>query len=410
MSLANKFNLKTAVEEIKEDLVTDTPPVVEEPNQTTEVANEGDTVDTLEASTPIPLEEDLEQVPDHTEELEYMNSEVEKGFEAIAQLDKIAKALEAQEAKGVSLESYNDFALIAINNVRTSLGMESEAGDVTSEKTESLSKKVIEAIKKIWEKLISFVNSIISKITNYFDRSRKLYDKFSTYIKEEIIDTKVYTINPRYYRDHETVTAELVFENEYLKNFDHNLNIFEKYFEHLEHIYHSVIAENDIKHSKTLTELRLAESGCIFTLRGETKKHTDHITVKISPDHHFIKLEDTGTVHYHRVIPYKEIKQQRIMPYKGDDKHFNLYKSYVDYWSAIEKGHTRLEIRIKNLIDNKLAKNIKSIEKYDIDTQNSLKDLLSYLSRFNVYFFQYCTGLLEGPNWYIGSTMVKRNK
>jgi hypothetical protein len=425
MSLADKFNLKTAVEEIKEDLVTDTPSVVQKGEKPPTIANEGDTVDMLEASTPIPIEEgvdpilnpeeDLEQVPDHTEEMEYMASEVSRGFEAIEQLNRLADSLEKREKNNVSLESYNDFALIVINNVRSNLGMESEEGDVTSEKTKSLSAKVIEAIKKIWEKIREFISSIFKKISIYLHNVNK---DITDLIKNYLFDQREFGITTiEHYCDIEKIDAKVVYNNFYIKIFEHNVELLINHLLFLKDKFANIVKLDENLSDDNTFKTNLENEIYLHMFDTYSKFKSDVMQVnpsnktaciKITPDAYLV-INDTGTpsVTKHPDETYKDLigkkveKQIFLTPSKDEKSLMQGYNRFIDETTrtlkALVENNTSLEFDVTRFVKTTTNRNILFCG----------KTILDEISSLNRVFVSYFKEIYSGPNYYLN--FIKRH-
>lgn len=363
------------------------------------------TADIVE-NTPVD-EEELEQVPDHTEEMEemeYMTSEVSRGFEAIEQLNKLATSLEKQESNGVSLESYNDFALIVINNVRSNLGMESEEGDVTSEKTKSLSSKITEIIKKIWEKLSSFISVVVEKIKTYFLATDKKTQEFISFIKSELIEDKVFTINPRHYKEHEEVDAQLVFGNSFLKNYEHNSKAIEKYLEELIDTFHKVKSKQTFnKRDEVFNLLKTYQTALFNDLKSESDP--DKKFKKITPDGSVGLMEGNSGIQFIH-SDEASINKQRLRSI-NKDKDENLVLEFSELEKVIREDFFRITDKVSDLVTKQIKMEIARLDSYESVDIDSFKEILSYLSNFNRFYMHYIRSLIVGPQWYMSAVKGK---
>jgi hypothetical protein len=445
MSLAKKFNIKPTVEDLKEDLKDSLDPVatvdkveeVTEPQVAevieavvepeTEVADEGDTVDMLEASTPIPAEEiytvdvtentpvdeeDLEQVPEFTEEMEYMASEVNKGFEAIEQLNKIANALEAKESKGVSVENYNDFALIALNQVRVKLGMESEENNSTSEKTKYLSTKIIQAIGKIWEKIKEFIRVIFNKINiNLLNTSKNI----KNFIQNSVFDQKEFDVAVvEHYTDKNKVTAKDVYNNIYIQNTEHNSLQISNHLKFLENKFQEILNLHNNGSDQDLSTFKFDFENQIyfnmFDCYSKMKSDVLQINpndrtaaIKITPDA-FLIIDQTGLVKITRdiEIQYKSLqtnkveKQTYLTPSKNEKQLMENFIKITE-WSMSE---------IKTFAGFNNVLLIRKLEKIlnlstNFDLLYCCKILINEFNQVNKLIFSYYKEIFLGPNYYL---------
>lgn len=195
MTFAQRFNIKTSLEEIKEDVATD----IAEEKAEGEVAAEGDTVDVLEASTPVveepapvdaPVEPELvepvatdgdtppldteeapvdapveeapveeaveeppvEEVPEEAEnisdEIEEYDEQIEVATEAIALLGKLNTAIESSVEQKVSQEVIDSFAAIAVEGICSALSIPS-----TSKVYPSLESVSVESVSAFADKI-----------------------------------------------------------------------------------------------------------------------------------------------------------------------------------------------------------------------------------------------------------------
>lgn len=104
------------------------------------------------------------------EEIEFYNEEIGKGLEAISALANLSAKIDKNQSSGISTENYSDIAQIAFDSVKKTIGLENDKSTV--EKIKDFIKKLIEGIKKLWERAKTFLIELWNKLTGNLEKTK----------------------------------------------------------------------------------------------------------------------------------------------------------------------------------------------------------------------------------------------
>lgn len=162
-------------------------------------------------------ESDLESLNDS---VEFSNKEITKSLEAIDELNQLVTVLEKQEKSNVSLESYNDLALITLNSIRQRMGLEETNEVVTSEKTKGFIGKTIQAIGKVFKNVLDTLKITGEKNKQIIETKLENTDKLKSNNVSEVskkikvkAEEEKWAYRLKVVHDVEELTFENIFQN-----------------------------------------------------------------------------------------------------------------------------------------------------------------------------------------------------
>lgn len=371
------------------------------------------------------VEVETETEEDEGEEVEFLQTEITAGLEAICELENLASKLGKQETLGVAQEAYGDLALMVFNKIKTNLGLEDSSEEpVNSNKVKDFKDKVIAGIKALWEKIKEILKSIFKKFTDFLDLIKRKYElaiENLKAVKEEIVDgKKEYVIIPvkKHFLTEDVVTTEHAISSEYLNYQEHNYKKFSNYIEAIRTIIANL--ENDANDDNELEELG---KDLIDSLHAsDDVMFADSKFRRISNDYYVGCLGKKVILLSINSVAKDKIKigEQKLEKPTGKrvDELMVSLKELQKKSDKILSEHAELNSDITKVVDfeiprllngikNKTFKDFNDLNKGKKDT-DKLNQCMLALSSVGMVLYNYTKQILDNPAYYLEEAVNKK--